>query len=144
MFSEGDLVRFKNPAHLRTLPRRGRWVTTEPFTIESINVDGRWDGEDADETWAEGHLAPYGSVEVWHPDEIELVMSAEAASKRPLPTLSDLMDHISSKAMSWGQGFDINGADTDATASLLFYGKTDEGLDFTFNVTVSKAERFDY
>ena len=50
------------------------------FTLDDLN-DRALTPEYSDEYWADGH-SEWGSEEVDHPDEIELVMSAAAAAAR--------------------------------------------------------------
>lgn len=119
-FKEGDIVRRKS---------NGR-----EFYLDDLN-DRALTPEYSDEYWADGH-SEWGSEEVDHPDDIELVMSAADAAARKLPTTDEIAGALNLLGDGWGNKFNVNETDKDGS-SVFCYGETDEGLPFSFRVTVS-------
>lgn len=123
-FIEGDIVRVKK--------------TDQVATLEEVN-DRALTPEWADEYWALASTeGGYNNVELDSPDEIELVMSAEDASKRKLPTAAQIAVELNLTSGGWNNSVDIHSTETDGD-SVWCYGRTDDGLDVAFKVTVSEV-----
>ena len=125
-FKVGDIVRHKS---------NGR-----EFTLSDLN-DRALTPEYSDEYWADG-WSEWGSEEVDRPEDIELVMSAEKAAARKLPTSDEIAGGLNLLGDGWGGKVDVNETEKDG-ATVFCYGTTDDGLRVTFRVTVTHVYESD-
>ncbi len=122
-FQVGDIVRKKS----------NDWE----FELEDINDNPNW--VEDDEYWATGNMdGGYGNVEVDHPDEIELVMSAKKAAARTLPSAADIVAGLDLMGSGFDGAVDVHTSEKDGD-SVWCYGRATNGLDVTFKVTVSEV-----
>lgn len=104
------------------------------FTVDSWFTDEE-DGLEycfADSEYSMGDSFPL--------EDLKLVMSAEKASERKIPTADEIVRSLDILGSSWDGGFDINETDTSGPGELCAYGETDEGLKFSFVVKVINVE----
>jgi hypothetical protein len=126
-FKAGDLVRFK---------KSGR-----EFTLDDVNPNEAYREED--EYYASG-WSEYGTEDVGSPEEIELVMRADEAAARTLPTADEIVQALDLLGAGFGDVIDVDETDHEGDGVLLAYGKADNGLRVAFKVTVSEVERTDF
>lgn len=126
-YNEGDLVRIKESGFIGVL--------------ESINPREDFDPED--EYWAEVRDDDFNTREIDGPHEIELVMSADDASKRSVPTAKELLSAIDFLG-GWAEDIRLNESETDGKNAVLLYGKTDLGINFVARLVVESIERSSY
>lgn len=74
-------------------------------------------------------------------DVIE-VRSLEEMRARTIPTPAEVLTEIGSNLMGFCDGFSITGSDTDIENNSVYYEATaDNGLDFSFTITLTELER---
>lgn len=73
-------------------------------------------------------------------EDVTLVMSAADAAKRKLPTAEEVVDQLN--LLSWELNATESGRESDGVRYV--YAKTDEGLPYTFLVTVNAIQRSDW
>lgn len=120
-FQNGDLVRKTSGG--------------STFILTDVNPNPNYKTDD--EYYATGsNHGGYNNVQVDSPDEIELVMDRKAAAARKTPTREEIADFISAAVHSgFPKGFEVSESEADG-AHVVVTGETDEGLEFTFQVSV--------
>lgn len=120
-FNVGDLVRMKTGG--------------DPFLLDDVNDNPDYQADDEYYALGSGH-GGFNNIEVMDPDEIELVMDKKAAAQRKPPTPKQIADFISGAVHSgFPQGFTVSESETDGP-HVVVVGETDEGLEFTFQISV--------
>ena len=123
-FKEGDIVRVKK--------------NDQVCTLEDVNPRALTP-EYSDEYWALGSgEGGYNNIELYSPDEIELVMSAKEAANRQVPTASDIVAGLDLMGSGFDSVVDVHTSEVDGN-SVWCYGKADNGLDVVFKVTVTEV-----
>lgn len=118
-FKNGDTVRVKSSGHIGTL--------------QSINP--REDFDPLEEIWAEVEFPDYDGTELDGPDDIE---HAELAI---LPTKKEVMDSLDILGSNWSNddwSLIETGWQTDDVMYVI--GRTGDGQEFSFDLTISKPE----
>lgn len=123
-YNEGDLVRIKDSGFIGVL--------------EDINPRKDFDLED--ECWAYVRDDDWSVRDIDGPDEIELVLSAEDASKRSVPTPKELLSAIDFLG-GWAEDIRLNESEIDGDSAILLYGKTEFGINFAARLVVESIER---
>jgi hypothetical protein len=125
-FRVGDLVRKKNSDLV--------------FTLDDINPNPRY--KENNEYWGAGSSSgSYGNVEVDDPSEIELVMNADEAAKRTVPSVDDIAKFLSSSVHSaWGKdGFIVSESEPQGN-EVEVVATADNGLEFVFRIAVVSVQ----
>lgn len=96
----------------------------------------------------DGHAFYIGSGNGWSGSAIraecvELVMSAVEADARVIPSMPSIQSALSSAMHSMDASFTIDETSVSGTNAVEVYGETEEGLRFSFVVTVSDLHKTD-
>lgn len=122
-FSEGDIVRTKSS---------GR-----EWEIEDINPNENYIADE--ETYAEG-FSSWGTETANSPDDIELVMAAKDAAARTLPDVDKIAAEVASSLHGgWGDVVRVSETAVEGGGRISVVGRTADGLDVEYTVTVSNV-----
>lgn len=129
-FENGDEVR------IITGPKKG----TTGF-LQEINPNPGYKNDD--EYWAEVVQDPYygwSGTEVDGPDEIELIRKAKDIPPRLLPTHEELRNFASWTLLRDADGINVDASDPEDENSLIIYGTSSSGRNFSALVTISQIQ----
>lgn len=84
----------------------------------------------------------YGGDSWCYPENLEVVQTIAQRAARELPADKQLRNAVSSALLSMS-GYDLSAVDFNGDDEVVAYGSTDEGLGFSFVVTISEIEEWD-
>ena len=120
----------------------GTLVTAEGHGSEVFTIEELWtDGESGEPCCYLSSDRVFGEEAALA--DLTVVMSAEKASARRLPTVQEFADDFNWLGTSWAQGFEIDGKDPAGDGQVRLVGSTAEGLRFTVAVHVLSIEAAD-
>lgn len=102
-----------------------------------------WFQDEDDQRWYVYADSQYGSDD-FYGEDLELVMTAEQASSRRIPTPREILKGLDILGSSWGDQFDLNESNIEDDNTLEVYGKTNDGLRFAFNIKVYNVTPSDF
>lgn len=113
--------------------------TQREHCLESINSNPNYVADD--ELWGEAYSGYWGTLDIDSPEDIELVMSAQDAASRQLPTVQNILTEVSHALHSgWGDVVEVEETQVEPQGYITVMGTAANGLRVNFELHIANLE----